>query len=315
MDLIYVRDGIEMGVLQQFKLDMAIGRDENNFQIKTHLLNCALIHDDLIYIEDTEYGGIVRSIKVNTGTNEIVYEGDTFQGILDSRIVEPPHNEDYLVVEGNVSTIINFWLKKYNFNDLFICELTNYSTKAVSINRYASLREAIMQLLRMNKLKPTYVYQKQKIHIVIKEIVDYTDNEEFTSDNINMEVYQVSNRYNHCLCLGKGELKNRTIINIYIDDNGNILDTPNSNNIRSIKYENVNIESLEELKKEGLKKLFATKKQNFISLKLNERSNKYDVGDIIAARENTTKIFVKKEITKKIINISDNTLKIRYEAK
>ena len=55
MDLIYTDSSRkDLGVLQGYKLDEAFGKDENDFEITTDLLNTRLQEDYFIYIEGTE---------------------------------------------------------------------------------------------------------------------------------------------------------------------------------------------------------------------------------------------------------------------
>ena len=54
MDLIYTDSSRkDLGVLQGYKLDEAFGKDENDFEITTDLLNTRLQEDYFIYIEGT----------------------------------------------------------------------------------------------------------------------------------------------------------------------------------------------------------------------------------------------------------------------
>ena len=50
-----------------------------------------------------------------------------------------------------------------------------------------------------------------------------------------------------------------------------------------------------------------------ISLDLNQYDNNYDIGDIIGAQEPITGIFVAQPISKKIITIEKDNIKIEYE--
>ena len=73
MDLIYTDSSRkDLGVLQGYKLDEAFGKDENDFEITTDLINTRLQEDYFIYIEGTEYGGIIDSVAPDTSTNTIM---------------------------------------------------------------------------------------------------------------------------------------------------------------------------------------------------------------------------------------------------
>lgn len=90
MDLIYTNKAREdLGVLQDFDLDMAFGADENNFECKVPSAAHCCEAGSLLYMEGTEYGGIVDTIESDTEAKEVTYKGRTWHGILGSKVIEP----------------------------------------------------------------------------------------------------------------------------------------------------------------------------------------------------------------------------------
>ena len=54
-------------------------------------------------------------------------------------------------------------------------------------------------------------------------IVDYSQQIEFSSDmRLNYTMHMEGDGVNHLICLGQGELKNRIVRHLYVDQNGNI---------------------------------------------------------------------------------------------
>ena len=60
----------------------------------------------MIYIPDTEYGGIIGDMKTITKQNAIKMTGDTWRGMLGKKIIEPPSGKDYLTVSGELNSIL-----------------------------------------------------------------------------------------------------------------------------------------------------------------------------------------------------------------
>ena len=57
MDLIYTNKNKEdMGIIQDFSLDMAYGNDENNFELQKFFSNDEVENGSFIYVDNTEYG-------------------------------------------------------------------------------------------------------------------------------------------------------------------------------------------------------------------------------------------------------------------
>ena len=92
-------------------------------------------------------------------------------------------------------------------------------------------------------------------------IVDYSSEYEFSNDN-NMHFTMDNNKRgtNHLICLGKGELKDRLVIHLYIDDQGNISQTQYFFGINEIAeiYDSSGSE-YEDLLKNGTEKLLKSK--------------------------------------------------------
>ena len=77
MDLIYTNKNKEdMGIIQDFSLDMAYGNDENNFELQKFFSNDELENGSFIYVDNTEYGGIIDAVKDDTSSDNITYTGN-----------------------------------------------------------------------------------------------------------------------------------------------------------------------------------------------------------------------------------------------
>src|SRR5574343_863853 len=97
MDLIYADENmVDIGVLDNYNFDLAYGNSENDFELTMSISNNVVNQDNYIYIEHTEYGGIVDSIAPSTDSSTITYSGRTWTGILDSYVVYPSVGNDYI---------------------------------------------------------------------------------------------------------------------------------------------------------------------------------------------------------------------------
>ena len=120
MDLIYA-DAIrtDIGVLKDYKYDLAYGSGENDFELTVNTSNNVCNEDFLIYIEHTEYGGIIDSIDVDTSAKTIKYKGRTFHGLLDKKIIEPNSGQDYLTLSGDINVILSTLISRASLNSIF----------------------------------------------------------------------------------------------------------------------------------------------------------------------------------------------------
>ena len=101
MDLIYTdKDMVDVGVLVDYTLDIAYGSDENDFELQLYTADKLLPNGTFIYIEDTEYAGIIDSVDIDTSSELVTYKGRCLSGILNSHII-------YGTFEGYMTDIIN----------------------------------------------------------------------------------------------------------------------------------------------------------------------------------------------------------------
>ena len=67
----------DIGVLTEYTLDMAYGRDENSFRLAMPIDRKLLDFGYYFYEEGGEIGGKVDAIKVDTANKQIIYSGRT----------------------------------------------------------------------------------------------------------------------------------------------------------------------------------------------------------------------------------------------
>ena len=182
------------------------------------------------------------------------------------------------------------------------------------MNRYIDGYAGIKKMLSSVGGKLKVNFQDYFVILSAEPLVDYSQDDEFDSSQIDFDVEKNYKPTNHMICLGKGDLSERKVIHLYADTEGNISHTQTQFGINEITdvYENANCESDEELEKGGMDKLEAA--WNTDSLQVNFDSTKnYDIGDIVGAREITTGIFTAKPIEKKIVRIKDNIVTVSHK--
>ena len=97
MDLIYTdAERADQGVLRAYALDLSYGKEENDFEITLGEKDARLETGAFVYVENTEYGGMVDGLKTHTDEDTIIYKGRTWHGILNSKVIEPATEDDFL---------------------------------------------------------------------------------------------------------------------------------------------------------------------------------------------------------------------------
>lgn len=322
MVVFYANQNMEdIGVFKSFTLDMQISMEsgDNDFEIKTPVDGIQLDKGYYVYAEGAEYGGIVDKIRIDTKNKTKYYNGRTWRGMLESKIIVPPVGEDYYIVSGDLNEILDILIDDFALDDLFYADdtLTEVEVTDYQFYRYTDVYSGIIRLLSDQGYKLTIEFDTSafKCKLSAQPIVDYGDNQEVTSDLYDFDITQVYGTVNHLIGLGQGELKDRMVLHLYADVNGNISTTQTQfgkNEIVAI-YDYPNVESSEELQDKMIERFKQLIGSDVIKITLNDIDA--DVGDKLTAYEEITGIQAIQYIQSKIIKIDDVKMSIQHSAK
>lgn len=320
MDLIYTdKKRTDVNVLDDYTLDLAYGEDENDFECTVDLENDCCPVSSVLYIEGTEYGGVVDGKRVDTENDKLVYLGRTWHGVLEGHILEPDADQDYLVLTGEANEVLKTIITRCGLEEIFQASSvkSGINIKSYQMNRYIGAYTGIRKMLYANGGKLKMQYSDKKVILSAVPLVDYSADEEFDSSQFDFVVEQNRRPANHVVCLGKGDLKEREVIHLYCDTVGNIskTKTQTGENEVAIVYDCSNAESTEELEKGGREKLeeaWEDAESCDIDFE-NSEGSEYDIGDIVGAREEHTGIFIVRPIKKKIVKINKDGISVECQ--
>lgn len=237
MDLIYTnKDNVEMGILQHYDLDLAFGSDENNFEMVVTSDNSVLEAGSHFYFESTEYGGIVDAIAIDTETSQTTYTGRTWHGVLAGKVIVPPSKTDYMTLSGDANDVLHILIESCGLNDLFFVaeEESGFYIDNEQF-RYSNLYESIVSMLARVDARLEMYRIGRMVYMAAVPLVNYANNEEWDIAHKSFKAENVITRVNHLICLGRGELKDRKVIHLFSDQDGNVqpyatVDEPYRNN-------------------------------------------------------------------------------------
>lgn len=314
MDLIYTdKNRIELGCLHNFTVDFDC-TSTKDFQIEVGISNQVLKGKYWWYIVGTEYGGRIDKVQVDTTSNKIICTGRNWRGLLCTKVIEPPAGEDYRVLSGTIHDIVYKLICAADLQDLFVVDEDENIVVQYRFYRYVTLYDGIMSLTRRYGLVPAFTVRDDgKVHISFAEPTDYSNEAEYTQDDKLFVITKVYNDVNHLVCLGHGELKDRTVVHLYVDAAGNISQTQTLFGVDEITetYENVNADDAEVLKQEGIAKLKEIRDTDSFQVTVPDINLK--IGDIVGGMERITNTYVASEITNAIVSIDDDTLSVEYK--
>lgn len=319
----------EQGFMQGFNsFDCECGAEQNTFELKVEKVRSMTLGielGDFVYVEGTEFGGIIDGRTIDTSTDEIIWTGTTWRGLLEYDFVRPlnPSTEAFRKVSGDANSILGTILKEGGGAGSFF-EAPSYSSGISFTNyqfpRYINKLRALKDMLATKSyrlkiwVESNVTGGKFKVMCSAVPIQNFSQEIEYSQDSnrLDIKMTQDYSVCNHLICLGAGELTARTVIDLYVDKNGNITQKKPSSGFFGVferasvyDYGSVEGETTAEKKanllQEGIKQLADLNAVS--SMELTVGDIEVDIGDIVAGLDRTTGISMQKAITNKILRI------------
>lgn len=313
IDLVHTdAEGVEQGVIGSYELDLAYGSGENDFEL-TLPIDMRIDCKSMVYVDGTEWGGIVRGGWESTVDDVPVYvaTGETWHGRLASAYLVP--DGDYIDVEGDANEAMGRVLDLVGLSGEF-CALPEPSGIHVKyrFDRFADAYGGIRKMLASRGAKLKIAKDpggKPTLYAV--EIDDRVDTGEGDEYGYRIEW---GTPVNHLICLGTGELSERIVIHLYADSDGNVSRSQSLFGIdeRTELYDYSSADE-ETLVEEGIKRLKELQNVNACDLVLPE-GVRLDVGDKVGVVSGKRSVSITAFVEKVIVSIgSDGLANIAYE--
>ena len=304
-------------------VDFSVGED-NDYEIKIRQDSWReeYTFGNVLYIPGTEYGGIIGEINTDTSLDTISILGRTWRGKLDKKIIVPPAGQDYATASGELNQILRDLIAG-QFGDYFVVSQndTGINIAGYQFERYCTLLAGITKMLKSveHKLHIEYVQQERGqpgyVELSAVPIIDYADKIELSQDSqLNFNFKNNRNGVNHLICLGKGELQDRQVIDLYVQKDGSIGTTQYYTGIQEVAevYEDTSSESAE-LQEKGTEKLQELMNSTTFSMDVETLGIDVEIGDIIGGRDYLTGLYAKKPIKGKIYKVTGGKESLEYE--
>lgn len=306
MDMVYTdTGGTEVGILQSFQLDLAYGEDENDFSVKIPY-GLPIGEGSLCYIDDTEWGGIVRGFREDATEkpSKLYAVGQTWHGLLAETVLCPPAGATHITFKGEANEAIAYVLRLTGRDILFSAEAAPSGMVVdYQFDRFCTLYDGLRKMLSQigGKLKiAKEPGQKPKLYAA--PATDYTDGERaLRAGYIAERVRPV----NHLVCTGEGEDDERIVIHLYADEEGGIsrAQTLFGAQERAAHYDYTSADE-SKLIEDGTKRLKEMQESASLEIKL-PSGTPLDVGDKVGIVSEQADIEVSADVSKVIVVIGE----------
>lgn len=318
-------NGEEIGFAKEIKeIDIEIGK-ENDFEAIIDAQSWSeekYGYENRLFIPNTEWGGIIEDIEGSSISETVKIRGKTWRGLLNQKIIEPPQNQNNLILNGDLNDCIKTLLGD-SFEELYVVEKekSGITVSGWIVDRYVTLYQAITKLLNFKKHKLNLQYVEPQdertgyVKLKAEEIHDYSDRYEYSRESrVEIKARDFRGGINHLICAGKGQNEERTILHLYVQKDGSIGKTKvfSGKNERVAVYEYTSAEP-DKLEEGGIKRL--QELQNYKKAEIAIHDGEFELEDIVGGFEEITKTSVKQPIESKVLKLKDGDFEISYKVK
>lgn len=305
----------ELCAIRNFTLDMVIGHDRQDFTASFAPID-NVGGGSLLYIDGTEYGGIVDDVTTDTETDIVTCHGRTWDGILAAKIIMPPADATHRTVSGEANSVLASLVTLLDVGDVFAASTddSGITISSYSFDRFTDGYSGIVKMLQSADAK--LVMRRLNGKTVISAEEAETIEGEADSDLMDFAMTKVTRCVNHLVCAGIGEGTERVVIDLYANARGQVSTTKTFQHRYEITafFDYPNAES-DELLAEGTKQLQSYQTRGSVDISRIGRGD-WNIGDTLSVRDNRLGVTVSTPIVGKTVNVGKNTdwqLKVDYE--
>lgn len=271
----------------------------------------------VVYVDGTEYGGIVDSSESDSREGAIRYAGRSWHGILAGKIVCPPSGQDHRTADGEANACILQIIGLLGLSGVMTASAgdSGVEIQGFAFDRFCDGYAGLRKMLASAGARLAISYDSRSSMAVLSAvpIVDWTAG--IDSDMAGVEVKRVHRTVNHLISLGEGEGAARIVRHDYADEDGAISQVQTLFGVDEIAmtydYGNADAARLAEAAPERLSELMDG---DSLKASLDGAEWEYAVGDVVPGTDIDTGESVRVEVGTKIAVATDDGIEIEYRA-
>lgn len=305
----------ELGAVKNANLTVDLNGNRNfSLQIARSYWRPELTFSNLIYILGTEYGGIIGEVLTDTTLDYVELKGLSWRGRLAKKIIEPPAGSDYKVVSGELHTVMKSLIEP-EFDGLFVVsqEDTGITVENYQFDRYCTLLDGLNKMLKSKWHRLQLSFRREQnepgyLYIEAVPITDFSNRIELSRDcQLNYTMDDKRDGVNHLIVTGKGELQDRNILHLYVQENGAIGTEQYYTGLQEIAevYENTSTET-DELMSAAEDRLRSLAGKKTFKMDVAKLGLDVGIGDIVGGRDYLTGMYMAKPVENIVYEITND---------
>lgn len=280
-----------------------------------------LTFSSLIYIMGTEYGGIIGEVLTDTTLDYVELKGLSWRGRLAKKIIQPPTGSDYKVVSGELHTVMKSLIEP-EFDGLIVVsqEDTGVNVSNYQFDRYCTLYDGLVKMLKSKWYRLQLSFRREQgepgyLFVEAVPIVDYSNRIELSRDcQFNYTMDDKRDGVNHLIVAGKGELQDRNVLHLYVQEDGSIGTQQYYTGLREIAevYENTSTET-DELWSKSEERLQELMNKKTFRMDVAKLGLDIGIGDIVGGRDYLTGLYMAKPVENIVYELTNDVESRTYK--
>lgn len=312
----------ELGAIKDANTTVDLNGDRTfSVQIARSNWRPELTFSSLIYIMGTEYGGIIGEVLTDTTLDYVELKGMSWRGRLAKKIIQPPTGSDYKTVSGELHTVMKSLIEP-EFDGLIVVsqEDTGVNVSNYQFDRYCTLLDGLTKMLKSKWYRLQLSFRREQgepgyLFVEAVPIVDYSNRIELSRDcQLNYTMDDKRDGVNHLIVAGKGELQDRNVLHLYVQEDGSIGTQQYYTGLREIAevYENTSTET-DELWSKSEERLQELMNKKTFRMDVAKLGLDIGIGDIVGGRDYLTGMYMAKPVENIVYELTNDVESRTYK--
>lgn len=312
----------ELGAIKDANVTVDLNGDRTfSVQIARSNWRPELTFSSLIYIMGTEYGGIIGEVLTDTTLDYVELKGLTWRGRLAKKIIQPPTGSDYKTVSGELHTVMRSLIEP-EFDGLFVVsqEDTGVTVSNYQFDRYCTLLDGLTKMLKSKWYRLQLSFRREQgepgyLFVEAVPIVDYSNRIELSRDcQLNYTMDDKRDGANHLIVAGKGELQDRNVLHLYVQEDGSIGTQQYYTGLQEVAevYENTSTET-DELWSKSEERLQELMNKKTFRMDVAKLGLDIGIGDIVGGRDYLTGMYMAKPVENIVYELTNDVESRTYK--
>lgn len=312
----------EMGAIKDANVTVDLnGNRTFSVQIARSNWRPELTFSSLIYIMGTEYGGIIGEVLTDTTLDYVELKGMSWRGRLAKKIIQPPTGSDYKVVSGELHTVMKSLIEP-EFDGLIVVSQadTGVNVSNYQFDRYCTLYDGLVKMLKSKWYRLQLSFRREQgepgyLFVEAVPIVDYSNRIELSRDcQLNYTMDDKRDGVNHLIVAGKGELQDRNVLHLYVQEDGSIGTQQYYTGLQEIAeiYENTSTET-DELWSKSAERLQELMNKKTFRMDVAKLGLDIGIGDIVGGRDYLTGMYMAKPVENIVYELTNDVESRTYK--